>query len=118
FILFNDYDNTFNGCEFRNCGTGLKDIHGNFYARDCHFQGSTVVDINMQSEHGSSVRRCTSVGSRSFIDAHSPVAPLTIQDCHVSGWTNPEGTVLLNNAPVTMLDCTFTKAPGENPPVK
>jgi len=118
FILFNDYDNTFTGCEFRNCGTGLKDIHGNFYARDCHFQGSTVVDINMQSEHGSSVRRCTSVGSRSFIDAHSPVAPLTIQDCHVAGWTNPEGAILLNNAPVTMFDCSFAKAPGEKPPVK
>lgn len=118
FILFNDYDNTFTGCEFRNCGTGLKDIHGNFYARDCHFEGSTVVDINMQSEHGSSVRRCTSVGSRSFIDAHSPVAPLTIQDCHVSGWTNPEGAILLNNAPVTMFDCSFVKAPGDKPPVK
>jgi hypothetical protein len=118
FILFNDYDNTFTGCEFRNCGTGLKDIHGNFYARDCHFEGSTVVDINMQSEHGSSVRRCTSVGSRSFIDAHSPVAPLTIQDCHVSGWTNPEGAILLNNAPVTLFDCSFAKAPGDKPPVK
>ena len=75
FILFNDYDNTFDGCEFRHCGIGIQDIHGNFYARNCHFVESSIVDFSVQSEHGSSIRRCTSVGSKCFIDDHAGVLP-------------------------------------------
>ena len=38
FLTFNDYDNTIDGCEFRDCGTGVLDNKGNFYARNCHFE--------------------------------------------------------------------------------
>ena len=118
-LSFNDYNNTFDGCEFRNCDTGIHDEHGNFYARNCHFEKSRHADFYIKSEHGDSIRRCTSKGSRSFITQDDTVAPLTIQDCHVAGWTNPSGAVLLNGAPVVMFDCVFNDPPGSNSyPVK
>ncbi|MCA1595767.1 MAG: glycoside hydrolase family 55 protein, partial [Chloroflexi bacterium] len=60
FPQFNDYDYTFDGCEFWRCGTGIECVHGNFYVRNCRFVGSRSVDISDASEHGSSVRRCSS----------------------------------------------------------
>ncbi|MHC4506117.1 MAG: glycosyl hydrolase family 28-related protein, partial [Planctomycetota bacterium] len=32
FVSFNDYNYTFDGCEFRRCGTAIHCSHGNFYA--------------------------------------------------------------------------------------
>ncbi len=90
FLQFNDYDYTFDGCEFRRCGVGLDTVHGNFYVRNCHFEASRVVDIRDWSEHCSSIRRTTSRGSQAFVKRISTVASLTIQDCHVDGWKNPE----------------------------
>jgi len=117
FLTFNDYDNTIDRCEFVRCGTGVFDNKGNFYARNCHFEGSTVTDFSIGSEHGSSIRRCTSVGSRRFVEERGTIAPLTIQDCHVAGWTDPECAVLLAGSPVLMFDCSFERAPSEAPPV-
>jgi hypothetical protein len=118
FLDFNDYDNSVDGCEFRNCGTGVLDNKGNFYARNCHFEGSREADFVMGSEHGSSIRRCTSVGSRRFVEERGTIAPLTLQDCHVAGWTDPEGAVLLNGSPVLMFDCSFTGASSDRRPVR
>ncbi len=118
FLTFNDYDNTIDGCEFRNCGTGVLDNKGNFYARNCHFAGSRQADFVVGSEHGSSIRRCTSVGSRQFVEERGTIAPLTIQDCHVAGWTHSGGAVHLNGSPVIMFDCVFTRPPSDRPPVK
>jgi len=117
-LAFNDYNNTFVGCEFRDCGTGVHDVHGNFYVRDCHFERSRETDCFIRSEHGDSIRRCTSVGSRRFITEGGTIAPLVIQDCHVAGWTDPQGAVHLNGAPVVMFDCVFTDPPSEGPPVR
>ena len=39
------------------CGTGVLDNQGNFYARNCHFLGSRQADLMVGSEHGSSIRR-------------------------------------------------------------
>ena len=117
FTKFNDYDYTFDGCEFVACGTGIHCKSGNFYIRNCHFTGSTTVDIYARPEHGSSIRRCTSVGSQAFVDHSSGVSPLTIQDCHVAGWLDPEGAIRLRGAPVIMFDCVFTDPPSRNPPV-
>ncbi len=116
-LTFNDYDNTIDGCEFRNCGTGVLDNKGNFYARNCHFAGSRQADFVIGSEHGSSIRRCTSVGSRRFIEERGTIAPLTLQDCHAAGWTDPEGAVHLNGSPVLMFDCSFTRPPSDRAPV-
>jgi hypothetical protein len=136
FTQFNDYDFTFDGCEFQQSDTAIDCVHGNFYIRNCHFEGSKIVDINAFNEHGSSVRRCTSTGSNAFITFSHPVGTLTIQDCHVSDWKNPNGAIplgvqsstpeiqdptqamLVGGAPVMMFDCVFTDPPGKNPPVK
>ena len=118
FVSFNDYNYTFDGCEFRRCRIAIECKHGNFYARNCHFDRSSEVDIFSAPEHASSVRRCTSVGSRTFIRHVNGVSPLTIQDCHVAKWTNPDGAVLLGGAPVVMFDCVFSGGPGGKPPVR
>ena len=36
-------------------------VHGNAYVRNCHFEASRLADLEINAEHGSSVRRCTSV---------------------------------------------------------
>jgi hypothetical protein len=118
FLAFNDYDNTVDGCEFRGCGTGLLDHHGNFYARNCRFENSRQADFMVGSEHGSSIRRCTSVGSRRFVEEIGTIAPLTVEDCHVAGWTDPDGAVYLNGSPVLMFDCSFTRPPSAGLPVR
>lgn len=118
FVQFNDYDFTFDGCEFRESDIAINCVNGNFYVRNCRFEGSKVVDINAYPEHGSSVRRCTSVGSSTFITFNHPVGTMTIQDCHVSDWKNQEGAILLGGAPLVMFDCVFTNPPGKNPPVR
>ena len=118
FVSFNDYNYTFDGCEFRRCHVGVQCSHGNFYVRNSHFEASREVDILAAPEHASSVRRCTSVGSRSFIRYGNPVAPLTVQDCHVSGWTNPAGAVTLAGAPVLLFDCSFSGGPAGRAPVR
>ena len=123
FLQFNDYDFTFDGCEFRDCGVAIDCDHGNFYVRNCHFEGSRVADIRDRSEHCSSIRRSTSIGSQAFLLAQSSVASLTIQDCHVEAWKNPAGAVLLSRPPALLFDCVFTKPPqdpqgGGLPPVR
>jgi hypothetical protein len=123
FLQFNDYDFTFDGCEFRGCGVAIDCDHGNFYVRNCHFEGSQVVDIRDGSEHCSSIRRSTSIGSQAFVLRTSSVAPLTLQDCHVEGWKNPEGAVLLSRPPVLLFDCVFAQPPQDRqsvglPPVR
>lgn len=117
FLAFNDYDNSFDGCEFRDCGTGIFDTHSNFYVRNSHFERSRVTDFSIGSEHGSSIRRCTSYGSQRFV-TEAGIAPVTIQDCHVAAWKDPASAVQLNGAPLLMFDCVFTEPPSANPPVK
>lgn len=113
FPTFNDYDYTFDGCEFRRCGSAIVCVHGNFYVRNCHFEGSRVVDIMDASEHGSSVRRSTSVGSHAFITRATSVAPITIQDCHVDSWKSPQGAIVLSRPPALLFDCVFTNPPPD-----
>jgi hypothetical protein len=117
-LNFNDYDNTIDHCEFESCSNGITVSHGNFYARDSHFQNSTYADFNFDSEHGSSIRRCTSTGAQYFIYNSSLVAPLVIQDCRVANWTASDSAVHIFSAPVTMFDCGFTGGPVGSFPVK
>lgn len=118
FVAFNDYDFTIDGCTFRRCEIGVETRHGNCYVRNCRFEGSTTSDLALYPEHGSSVRRCTSVGSKKFLTFSNSVAPLTIENCIVSAWTDPESVVALSGAPVVMFDCAFVNPPGKNPPVR
>jgi len=117
FAAQNDYNSCVDGCEFRNCGKGVSTGWGGcVYVYNTHFEGSTEVDVYARGEHGSSVRRCTSVGSRAFLHCVS-VPPLTAQDCHVSGWTKPDGAVYVGGAPVLVFDCVFTDPPSKHPPI-
>ncbi|HEY0073814.1 MAG TPA: glycosyl hydrolase family 28-related protein [Abditibacteriaceae bacterium] len=112
FLQFNDYDFTFDGCEFRRNDIAIECTHGNFYVRNCHFENSRTVDIHAYPEHGSSVRRCTSVGSNQFIRFAQPVGTMTIQDCHVDSWKSTDGAITLSGAPVILFDCVFTNPPA------
>jgi len=111
FEKFNDYDFTFDGCEFRRCETAVLCNRGNFYIRNCHFERSRAVDIQAGPEHGSSVRRCTSSGSNMFVRFGNPVATLIVQDCRVDGWKNSGGAITLAGGPVQLFDCVFTNPP-------
>lgn len=118
FTSFNDYNWTIDGCEFRDCGVGLDCHHGNFYARNTHFERSKIVDMQARPEHGCSIRRCTSRGSKQFLFYKNSVSPFTIQDCHVAGWKSPEGAIQLDGAPVILFDCTFAAPPSSAAPVQ
>jgi hypothetical protein len=118
FLAFNDYDFTFDGCEFRRQEIAIECRRGNYYARNCRFEASRVADIVSSPEHGSSVRRCVSVGSHAFVRHESGVSPLTVQDCHVSGWTSKAGAIQITGAPVTMFDCSFADGPAGTAPVR
>ena len=117
FVSFNDYDNTFDGCEFRRSAIGIQDLHGNVYARDSHFENSAIVDLSIASEHASSVRRCTSTGSNRFLELSNGVVPMTIQDCHVAGWQAADGAIKLSGGPVLMMDCSFAEPVVNGVPV-
>ena len=120
FGSFNDYNYTFEGCEFRRCGTGIQCAKGNFYVRNTHFEGSTRMDIDAGGEHGCSVRRVTSWGSKKFLH-HWGVKPMVVEDCQVGGWKDSEGSegaVTLRGAPVLMVDCVFSAPPDGRAPIK
>lgn len=118
FVRFNDYNWTIDGCEFRRCGIGVQARHGNTYIRNSRFEESTDVDIQLNPEHGCSVRRTVSVGSRMFINYGNPVAPLSVEGCLVDSWTNPDAAISIGWAPVALFDNVFTRPPGKHPPVQ
>ncbi|MCY3024547.1 MAG: glycosyl hydrolase family 28-related protein, partial [Planctomycetota bacterium] len=118
FTSFNDYDFTFDGCEFRGADVAIECRHGNFYVRDCRFEGSRVVDVLAMPEHGCSVRRCTSVGSNRFVELNNSVTTMTIQDCQVAGWKAADGAIKLSGAPVILFDCVFAGGPTGSAPVR
>jgi len=115
---FNDYNHTFAACDFIDCGYGIYCQFGNYYARDCYFSGSTTADIYSWPEHGSSVRRCKSVGSAKFIDHRNFVPPLNVQDCYVDGWTGDVGAIRCGSPTVTLSHSRFVNPPDTNAPVR
>ncbi|HEY3398177.1 MAG TPA: glycosyl hydrolase family 28-related protein [Armatimonadota bacterium] len=117
FTQFNDYDYTFDGCEFRRGETGIVCQSGNFYVRNCHFEANTSEDIKSSPEHGCSVRRSTSVGSKAFLRHANGVAPIIVEDCRVEGWTDPTGAISVAGAPALIFDCVFTNPPNATPPI-
>ncbi len=119
-ISWNDYNNNFDGCEFLDNGTAINCSKGTVCARDCHFERSRVLDIFLCSENHS-VRRCTSVGSKQFIFVGQANAgcPVTVEDCHVDGWTGSQGAMTFGMyGPETIFDCSFTHSPDAKAPVR
>jgi len=120
FLQWNDYNNDFEGCDFRDCGIGINCQAGEVYARDSHFERSSIEDIYLNA-HIHSIRRCTSLGSRQFLYVPNAGATnvITLQDCHVDGWTGTQGAVAFGmRGPTTIFDCSFTHAPDAAAPIR
>ena len=119
-LFYNDCNNDFEGCDFRDCGIGINAPIGQVYARDSHFERSSVEDIFLGCiSH--SIRRCTSVGSRQFlaVPQSASAAEITVQDCHVDGWTGSQGAMAFGlRGPTTVFDCSFTNPPDTNAPIR
>lgn len=113
FLGYNQLDNTVTGCGFYYCTSAIRNITGNVYVRDCHFEGSRDIDIYTHVGANSALR-CTSVGSNRFLASDDG---FVLQDCHVEGWRSPKGAVVMRGAPFTIFDCTFTHPPSDAPPV-
>jgi len=99
FESWNDYDFTIRGCTFReNSVAGIDCSHGCFYASACRFERNKI-DVNAAPpEHASSVRRCVSVGSGIFLAGGCSVTPVTVENCTVADWKNPNGAIQYNGA--------------------
>lgn len=97
FTSFNDYDFAFKRCLFiGNRVCGIECSRGNFYVQDCRFEHNGVDVIANVPEHGSSIRRSVSVGSRTFFQGKVGVAGITIENCTVKDWTSPDGAISWN----------------------
>jgi len=127
FLTWNDYNNIFYGCDFRDNANGINCQEGNFQARECHFERSSFSDMII-CPHSFEILRCTSTGSNQFVFA-SGGGPATcaalIEDCAVNGWTHADagaqsatvgstfGAINFGlRGPLTVLDCTFTNPPA------
>jgi hypothetical protein len=116
FGSYNALDNTVIDCGFYYCGKGIFNNTGNVYVRRCDFTGSLDTDI-VTNVGDSSAARCTSVGSRQFLQAGGSM--FVMQDCHVDGWTSTKGAVSRSvTNPFTLFDCTFTNPPDKQAPVQ
>ena len=113
FLGYNQLDNTVTNCGFHYCTMAIRNITGNVYVRDCHFEGSREIDIYTHVGANSALR-CTSVGSKRFLQSDDG---FVMQDCHVDGWKSPKGAVIQTGSPFTIFDCTFTNPPSDAPPV-
>ncbi len=107
---FNDYDCVIEGSEFRDCDYGVWTFKGNFYCRDSHFERSREADFRIESEHTSTIRRCTSTGSNRFLIQRSPHCGTVIQDCRVADWKAADGAILQNIVPAMIFDSVFSGA--------
>ncbi len=109
FTSFNDYDYTFDGCLFAaNAQIAVECLHGNFYIRNCRFEGNGT-DVVANPEHGSSIRRSVSVGSGVFLNYTNSVSPITVEGCFVADWQG-DAAMVYGGAPLTLFDTTFKHA--------
>ena len=120
FLAWNDYDNSFDGCEFRKCGVGINCPAGNYYARNCHFEGSTKSDFTI-CPHSNSIRNCTSVGAARFITGGpgGATAELTVQNCRIEAWTALDGAITpAFRGPNLFFDNIFSRPPNDKAPIR
>ena len=119
-LSYNDVNDNFAGCEFQDNDISINCQRGNAYVRDCHFERSHITDIFLPSS-AHSVRRCTSVGSKQFIQVpySGGGCALTAEDCHVDGWTGTQGAMSYGAfGPTTVVDCSFTHPPDTGAPIR
>lgn len=120
FLAWNDYDNTFSGCGFYNCGIAINVDKGNIYVRESHFENSSVSDFHLCT-HSHSIRRCTSLNSNMFITSHAGGGnqEVVVESCQVSGWKNKRGAIETRlRGPNLIFDTTFSNPPCDAPPIR
>jgi len=117
---FNDYDNWFTRCAFVDCGVGLHSRRGNYFLYACSFERSREVDVRQElPAHSSSMRLCTSSGSRRFFETNTRHYGFAIQDCRIDSWTGEDGAIVLaQRGPTTIFDCVFTNPPNTAAPIR
>ena len=117
---YNEVNHNFSGCEFQDNGTAINCVNGNVKVRDCHFERSRTTDFFLGSQ-SHSIRRCTSIGSKQFMMSPPGGAGcvVTVEDCHVDGWTGSQGAINLGMLGVnTVFDCSFTSPPDTKAPIR
>jgi hypothetical protein len=116
----NVFNQVVQNCEFYNCRYGVRtEYWGCAIVRRCHFERSSITDLNLNVTSGHSVRRCSSVGSRKFIDQDRGsynTFPVVVESCAVDGWSDPHDSIWLRDFRM-IFDCNFTHAPSANPPI-
>lgn len=120
FLAWNDYDNTFSGCGFYNCGIAINVEKGNIYVRECHFENSSVSDFYLCT-HSHSIRRSTSLNSNMFIQSQvgGGNQEVVVDNCQVSGWKNKQGAIDTRlRGPNLIFDTVFTNPPCDAPPIR
>ena len=122
FNQFNDYDNWLDGCVFIDNNVAVDSQHGHFHVRNSHFFNSRVVDARQGGAcHPSSLRWCTSNGSKRFFETGGGrhTYPFTLQDNWIEGWTADDGAVRFGlRGPDLVFDNTFVKPPNAKPPLR
>lgn len=121
-LHFNDYDNTFEGCLFKDCQFGIYAAEmGNFYVHNSRFERSKSHDLYLGPAAGYGIRRCVSQGSGKFVGSWSGpfTSGVSIQDCRVDSWTSPGSAIDYElRGPLLLLDNQFSNAPQPTvPPV-
>ena len=120
-LAWNDYNNIFDGVYFLDNDTGIRAEKGNVVVRNARFERSRRTDL-LLSTHSHSVRRVISQGSYKFIETVSgatAMGAVTVQDCLVTGWHNPDGAIISNlRGPLTIFDCEFSQPPNEKAPIR
>ncbi len=114
---FNYYNIVVDECVLRNNNSGVfATRYGQVYVRNSRFEASRERDLALGDSHKHAVRRCVSTGSRTFIEG----THFTVQDCLVSGWTNPEGAIIVRSpaTPVVIFDCVFEDPPSKDAPIR
>jgi hypothetical protein len=117
---FNAYNIAVQNSEFYGCRFSVRtEYWGQTYIRRCHFERSSIADFRLDVATGQAIRRCSSIGSRRFIESY-PTAfmpfPVVIDGCAVHGWTDPLAAIWLRDFNM-IFDTTFTGAPNAKPPV-
>jgi hypothetical protein len=117
---YNNYQWLIIGCEFDDCGTGIRCEKGKAMVCDTHFERSSVVDVTTPASIDQSVRRCTSTGSAAFftLPPGGGCGPQVVEDCQVDSWKDTKGAVQLGGSgSYLVFDCVFSNPPGDGAPI-
>lgn len=119
---YNSYAWILDGCEFLDCGTGIRSLYGKTNLYNCRFERSTAQDIHAASGNipPAIVRRCISKGSRTFFTSGngSGTCGPVFQNCLIDSYTFNPAIYFCTNETAMVFDCKFTNPPNSTPPIQ